>query len=67
VKAKQGVEIRNPGRLNGNLETPSLIIEKGVIFQGQAKMENLGKPISAPPPVFPGAKENNKGKNGDKK
>ena len=67
VRAKQGVEIRNPGRLSGNLETPSLIIEKGVVFQGQAKMENLAKKTATPPPAFPGAKDPVKNKVDDKK
>lgn len=41
VRAKTGVEIRHPGRLLGNVEAPSLIIEKGVIFEGACKMENF--------------------------
>ena len=51
VRAKQGVEIRNPGRLLGNVQTPSLIIEKGVTFEGNCKMENLS--ASGGPPAFP--------------
>jgi cytoskeletal protein CcmA (bactofilin family) len=51
VHAKQGVEIRNPGRLVGNVHTPSLIIEKGVVFDGNCKMENFG--AKASPPPFP--------------
>jgi len=43
IKAKQGVEIRAPGRMVGNIETPSLIIEKGVSFDGQCKMDGVGK------------------------
>jgi cytoskeletal protein CcmA (bactofilin family) len=41
VRAKTGVEIRHPGRLIGNVEAPSLIIEQGVIFEGSCKMENF--------------------------
>ena len=41
VRAKTGVEIRHPGRLLGNVEAPSLIIEKGVIFEGSCKMEDF--------------------------
>jgi len=41
VRAKTGVEIRHPGRLLGNVEAPSLTIEKGVIFEGSCKMENF--------------------------
>ena len=48
VRAKQGVEIRGAGRLIGNMETPSLYIEKGVSFDGSCKMDNLGKKKEAP-------------------
>jgi cytoskeletal protein CcmA (bactofilin family) len=41
VRAKTGVEIRHPGRLLGNVESPALTIEKGVIFEGSCKMENF--------------------------
>ena len=41
VRAKTGVEIRHPGRLLGNVEAPSLTIEKGVIFEGSCRMENF--------------------------
>ena len=55
VKAKSAVELHHPARMRGNVETPSLMIEKGVIFEGQAKMEALDKagvkPASAPPPA----------------
>ncbi len=48
VRAKQGVEIRGDGRLKGNIETPALYIEKGVVFEGSCKMENLAKKDAAP-------------------
>ena len=32
-----------------NIETPSLMMEKGVIFEGQCKMENIGPGKTAPP------------------
>ena len=39
--------------MRGNIETPSLVIEKGVLFEGQSKMENLSKekPASTPAPI----------------
>ncbi len=43
IRAKNGVELHHPARVRGNIETPSLMIEKGVLFEGQAKMENLDK------------------------
>lgn len=54
VRAKTAIELHHPAKLRGNIETPSLMIEKGVIFEGQSKMENLEKtPIvkSTTPPV----------------
>ena len=42
VKASQSVELHQPGRLKGNIETPSLSIDKGVIFEGSCKMETGG-------------------------
>ena len=41
VRAKSSVELHHPAKMRGNVETPSLMIEKGVLFEGQAKMENL--------------------------
>jgi cytoskeletal protein CcmA (bactofilin family) len=56
IRAKNGVELHHPARVRGNIETPSLMIEKGVLFEGQAKMENLDKGVfpakpAATPPV----------------
>jgi cytoskeletal protein CcmA (bactofilin family) len=46
IRASQMIEVHQPGRIKGNLETPSLSMDRGVIFEGSCKMENLGK--SAP-------------------
>ena len=52
IRASQMIEIHQPGRIKGNLETPSLAMDRGVIFEGSCKMENLGKPAAHPaPPV----------------
>ncbi|AGC49382.1 bactofilin BacM [Myxococcus stipitatus] len=50
VKATQIIELKTPGRVKGNLETPSLSMDRGVIFEGSLKMENLGNNASRPPP-----------------
>lgn len=42
IHAKRSVEIHTPGRVRGNISTPSLFIEKGVIFDGQCQMEPNG-------------------------
>jgi cytoskeletal protein CcmA (bactofilin family) len=56
VKAKTAVELHHPAKMRGNIETPSIMIEKGVIFHGELKMEHLEKSspvktVSAPAPV----------------
>jgi len=56
IKAKRSIEIHAPGRVKGDLNTPSLQIDKGVIFEGRSFMENAvapprptAQPVSAPP------------------
>ncbi len=57
IRAKRGIEIHAPGRVKGDLHTPSLQIEKGVIFEGRSFMEGVvaGKPATVPPPSGPKA------------
>ena len=38
VTARKKLEIRAPGKLYGNITTPSLVIHEGVIFEGQCTM-----------------------------
>src|SRR5690242_17714558 len=39
IKAKRSIEIHAPGRVKGDLHTPSLQVDKGVIFEGRSFME----------------------------
>ncbi|MFZ9887754.1 MAG: bactofilin family protein [Myxococcota bacterium] len=56
VRAKKAVELHAPARLYGDIETPSLVMHQGVIFEGNCRMENLGakkadpalRPVAAP-------------------
>jgi cytoskeletal protein CcmA (bactofilin family) len=41
VRARASVELHAPARVKGNIETPSLMIDKGVTFDGQTKMEGV--------------------------
>jgi cytoskeletal protein CcmA (bactofilin family) len=41
IRAKRAVELHTPARVKGNIETPSLYVDKGVMFEGFSKMENL--------------------------
>ncbi|MDR0965309.1 MAG: polymer-forming cytoskeletal protein [Myxococcales bacterium] len=43
IYAQQLIELKSTARVYGNIETPALIVDKGVIFQGSCKMENLEK------------------------
>ncbi len=43
VKAKNRVELRAPGKLYGDMESPAIIIEEGVIFDGNCRMSKEGK------------------------
>jgi cytoskeletal protein CcmA (bactofilin family) len=38
ITARKRVELRAPGRLNGNIITPSLVIHEGVFFEGHCSM-----------------------------
>jgi len=41
IAAENKIEIRVPGKLFGNIQTPKLVAEEGVIFEGNCKMEDL--------------------------
>lgn len=53
IKATNLVELHPPARVKGSIETPALSIDKGVIFEGSCKMENLGAKQAAPPTPTP--------------
>ena len=43
ISSAKKIEMRAPGKLYGNIKTPILIVEEGVIFEGNCKMENYGE------------------------
>jgi cytoskeletal protein CcmA (bactofilin family) len=49
LRAKKSVEIHAPGRVRGNIVTPSLFIDKGVIFEGNCQMESASTYLGASP------------------
>jgi cytoskeletal protein CcmA (bactofilin family) len=56
IRAKRSIEVLAPGRINGDVTTPSLQIEKGVIFEGRSFMESFhatDKPKSTGPSKAP--------------
>ena len=46
IRAKRSIEILAPGRVKGDLTTPSLQIDKGVIFEGRSYMEGVAEKLS---------------------
>ena len=48
IRAKRGIEILAPGRVKGDVTTPSLQIDKGVIFEGRSFMEGIAEKLSRP-------------------
>jgi cytoskeletal protein CcmA (bactofilin family) len=63
IRAKRAVEIHAPGKVRGDITTPSLQIDKGVIFEGKCYMEGIAdgtrprpvvalpSPAAPPPPI----------------
>ena len=41
VRAKNAIEIHTPGKLVGNIHSPSLFIDRGVEFQGSCRMDPI--------------------------
>ncbi len=44
IRAKQSLEIHAPGRLFGNIHSPSIFIERGVEFHGSCRMDAMDAP-----------------------
>ena len=49
IRASDRIELRSPARLRGNISTPTLIVEEGVIFEGNCRMTGELDRQSAPP------------------
>lgn len=49
VRAKTAIELRHPAKLRGNIQTPSFMMEKGVLFQGESKMDSTEKSTRSVP------------------
>ncbi len=47
VYAKNNLELLAPAKVYGNILTPKLTIQEGVIFDGTCRMEQLDAPINA--------------------
>jgi cytoskeletal protein CcmA (bactofilin family) len=52
VRARKRVEVRAPGKLRGNVTTPSLVIDDGVTFEGYCSMgAEHAEPAKGSPPT----------------
>ena len=49
IIAEQRIELGRAAKLNGNIQTPSLVIEQGAVFEGGCKMVQA-KTVSEQPP-----------------
>ena len=49
VRASQAIEIHSPGKVVGNISSPSLYIERGVEFQGSCSMDAETSKTAAEP------------------
>jgi cytoskeletal protein CcmA (bactofilin family) len=44
IRARTAIEIHSPGKLVGNIHSPSVFIDRGVEFQGSCKMGAVEEP-----------------------
>ncbi len=43
IVAEKRIEIHAPGMVFGNLEAPVIVIDEGVVFEGNCRMQKTGK------------------------
>jgi cytoskeletal protein CcmA (bactofilin family) len=55
IKAKSAVEVHRSGRIRGNLETASLVVDKGAFLHGEIKMVGAERDVVTRPAAFPGS------------
>ncbi len=51
INASGKIEIHRPGKLFGNVKTPSLFVEEGVIFEGSCSMSSPAGEEKRVPPI----------------
>ena len=49
IRAKTAIEVHAPGKIVGNLHSPSLFIDRGVEFQGSCRMDPIDGKVAAKP------------------
>ncbi len=48
AKASKSIELKAPAKVRGNLTTASIVIERGVFFDGNCKMDTAGNSTQPP-------------------
>jgi cytoskeletal protein CcmA (bactofilin family) len=48
IRAKTLIELHAPGKLTGNIQAPSVFLDRGATFQGNCRMEALAERPVAP-------------------
>jgi cytoskeletal protein CcmA (bactofilin family) len=43
IRARDSVEVYAPGKIYGNITSPQVFIDKGVTFEGQCRMTEVGE------------------------
>jgi cytoskeletal protein CcmA (bactofilin family) len=53
IRAKNSIELHSPGKLVGNIHSPSVFLDRGVEFQGSCRMDPIDqtKPAEKKAPV----------------
>lgn len=46
IKASSRVELRSPAQVEGSIETPALVVEDGVLFNGTVSMKRENPPAT---------------------
>jgi cytoskeletal protein CcmA (bactofilin family) len=51
IRARTAIELHSPGKMIGNLHSPSLFIDRGVEFQGSCRMDPFDGKAAVKPPA----------------
>jgi len=51
IQARRAVEIHSPGRVRGSITTPSLFIDRGVVFEGNCHVTDPAAPAAPASPA----------------
>jgi cytoskeletal protein CcmA (bactofilin family) len=53
IKATEKIELHLPGKVLGDLESPSLVIDEGVVFEGSCRIRGVSETVEELEPVDP--------------